>query len=387
VAPRRRQAGNEDLPTGLTRVKHRGIIRFRYRYPSGKDFWFPVGAAYHDAVEAARIFNAENRNPTIAMLERADKYNRPISYWLPKVIKRVKSDENLSTQVLKTFLSNCDKLLESHGSLHSKAISLQTVNEFVDIHAGDKSIEVQNRKVIFLNKIFDYMVDMSAMEKNFARDKKLRPVAPKKRKRLTLEHFQAIHQHAPLHLKVAMELAIQTTHAVLEVSRLKYSHCTMFKAPEIIDGVTVYGYLRIHRQKVQKKESSRVEIPITGALKSIIETSRADKVLSPYVVHRISASRITPKECTHPTQCTSEYISKAFSALRDNLGLFDNLEKAQRPTFHEIRALSIHMYDQAGYDPQARAAHADAKSTKVYKENHKEWVRVPAGELKIGNSL
>lgn len=384
MAPRRRQAGNEDLPTGLTRVKHRGVTRFRYRYPSGKDFWFPINTSHHDAVEAARIFNAENRNPAIAMLERADKYNRTISYWLPKVIKRVKSDEKLSPQVMKTFLSNCDLLLKSHGSLHSKSISLQTVNEFVDIHAGHKSIEVQNRKVIFLNKIFDYMVDMSAMEKNFARDKKLRPVAAKKRKRLKLEDFQAIHQHAPHFLKVAMELAIQTTHAVLEVSRLKYSHCAMLKAPEVIEGVTVYGYLRIHRQKVQKKESSRVEIPITSALKDIIERSRADKVLSPYLVHRISASKIVPKECTHPTQCSSEYISKAFSTLRDKLGLFDKLDKAERPTFHEIRALSIHMFDKAGYDPQARAAHADAKSTKVYKENHIEWVRVPAGELKIG---
>jgi hypothetical protein len=384
MAPRRKQSGNADMPTGLSPVKHRGSVRFRYRYPNGKDYWFPIGTSRHDAVEAARIFNGEHRSPAIMMMERADKYNRPIEYWLSRVIKRVREDENLSPQVLKTFLSNCEKLKESHGKLYSKSISLETVNEFVEIHAADKSIEVQNRKIIFLNKIFDYMVDMSAMEKNFARDKKLRPVATKKRKRLKLEDFQTIHQYAPHHLKVAMELAIQTTHAVLEVSRLKYSHCTMLKTPEVIEGVTVYGYLRIHRQKVQKKESSRVEIPITQALKTVIDFSRSDKVLSPYVVHRISGSKIVPKECNHPTQCTSEYISKAFSSLRDKLGLFDNFDKAQRPTFHEIRALSIHMFDKAGYDPQARAAHADAKSTKVYKENHVEWVRVPAGELKIG---
>lgn len=371
------------MPTGLSPIKLRGQLRFRYRYPSGKDFWFPVGTNRTDAVEAARIFNAEYRNPTIKMMEQSDRYNRPLTYWLPRVIKRVKSDENLSPQVLKTFLSNCDKLLESHGDTYSKNISLETVNEFVEHHAGDKSIEVQNRKVIFLNKVFDYLVDMSAMEKNFARDKKLRPTAAKKRKRLKLEDFQAIHAEAPPYLKIAMELALQTTHAVLEVSRIKYSHCEMLRSPEVIDGVTVYGYLRIHRQKVQKKESSRVEIPITQALKDIIDSSREDKILSPYLVHRLSASRVTPKECDHPTQLTSEYISKAFSKLRDDLGVCKAMPKAERPTFHEIRALSIHLFTEAGYDPQARAAHADAKSTKVYQENHVEWVRVPAGELKI----
>ena len=384
MAPRRRQQGNEDLPTGLSSVKHRNVKRWRYRYPSGKDFWLPVGTCRQDAIEAARIFNAEYRNPTIAMMEREDKYNRPLSYWVPKVIKRVKTDEKLSNQVMKTFLSNCDKLLESHGDVYSKSLSLETVNEFVDIYAGKKSIEVQNRKVIFLKKVFSYLVDMSAMTRNFAADKRLRPVADKKRKRLKLEDFQKIHASAPHFLKVAMELAIQTTHAVLEVSRLKYSDCQWLPVPEVNSGVTIYGYVRIHRQKVKKKESSRVEIPITQALKNIIDHSRADKVLSPYIVHRISASRIKPKECTHPTQCTSEYISKAFSSLRDELGLFDDQPKAERPTFHEVRALSIHLFTQAGYDPQARAAHADAKSTKVYQDNHVEWVRVPAGELNIG---
>ena len=205
IKTRRRKLGNEDLPEGLTILKHRGKLRARYRFPSGKDFWFPPGTNRADAVEAARIYNAENRNEAIELLERADKYNRPINYWLPKVIDRVKSDENLSPQVFKTFLSNCEKLKISHGELYSKSISLETVNEFVEIHAKDKSIEVQNRKVIFLNKIFDYMVDMSAMEKNFARDKKLRPVAAKERNRLKLEDFKTILDSAPTYLKIAME--------------------------------------------------------------------------------------------------------------------------------------------------------------------------------------
>ena len=54
-------------------------------------------------------------------------------------------------------------------------------------------------------------------------------------------------------LNIAMRLSLQTTHATLEVSRMKYR--------DVKD-----GHIRIHRQKVQHKEASRVEIPVTAEL-------------------------------------------------------------------------------------------------------------------------
>lgn len=49
----------------------------------------------------------------------------------------------------------------------------------------------------------------------------------------------------------------------------------------------------------------------------------------------------------------------------------------------DFMALSIHLFDKAGVDPQSRAAHTDAKSTKIYKRDHVEWVEVPAAELVV----
>lgn len=384
MSPRRRQEGNNDLPTGLSPVKHRGQMRWRYRYPSGKDFWFPVGTSRYDAVEASRMFNAEYRSPQVLQMEKDDKYNRPLSIWLPKIIKRVKAEDDLSPAVLKTFLSNCSKLIESHGDVYSKAITLETVNDFINEQAKDSSNEVKNRKALFLKKVFDYLVDMSGMSENFAAKKKLLPVAKKQRPRLNSENYQLIYNHAPTYLQIAMALSLQTTHAVLEVSRIKYKDCNMLTTTEKASGELVYGYMRIRRQKVKKHESSRVEIPITKALKDIIDQSRQSNIVSPYIVHRINRTKTLTKGCDHPTQCESDYISKAFSALRDELGLYDNIENRRyRPSFHEIRSLSIRLYDKAGYDPQARAAHSKAETTNIYKENSEEWVRVPAGEVSI----
>ncbi|MCV5446146.1 site-specific integrase, partial [Escherichia coli] len=54
----------------------------------------------------------------------------------------------------------------------------------------------------------------------------------------------------------------------------------------------------------------------------------------------------------------------------------------ERPTSHETRALAAHLFDQQGIDPQGRMAHSDAKSTKIYTQNHIDWVVVPHGEIK-----
>lgn len=184
-----------------------------------------------------------------------------------------------------------------------------------------------------------------------------------------------------------MDLALQTTQARLEVSRIKYNikapkegicGCVWYEEPK--NGI--YGIIYIHRQKVQYKEASHVAIPIGKALKEIIDNSR-DNVASPYIVHRLP-TRIpnkVSKEVNHPTQVAPDYLSRAFSALRDRVGVASHLPLDERPTFHEIRALAAFMFKQRGFDPQARMAHSDAESTKIYTENHVQWVEVPHCEI------
>jgi hypothetical protein len=61
------------------------------------------------------------------------------------------------------------------------------------------------------------------MMDNPASRKKMRRVDEKKRKRLPFDIFIAIRNAAEPWLRTAMDLALQTTHARLEVSRIKYS--------------------------------------------------------------------------------------------------------------------------------------------------------------------
>ncbi|MDS0448611.1 recombinase, partial [Klebsiella pneumoniae] len=274
-------------------------------------------------------------------------------------------------------------------SIPSCDIELEHVNAYINHYHADASANVQNRKVSFLKKLFSYAVDESLMFDNPASRKKMRRTEEKKRQRLSLESFKAIRCAAEPWLRTAMDLALQTTHARLEVSRIRYSisepkdgicGCVWLAQPE--NGI--YGTLYIHRQKVQKKEASHVAIPIGEELKRIIDDSR-DNVASPFIVHRIPERQVKrSKEVSHPTQVAPDYLSRSFSAVRDKLGLCDKMPMDERPTFHEIRALAAHLFDQQGIDPQGRMAHSDAKSTKIYTQNHIDWVVVPHGEIKAG---
>lgn len=67
--------------------------------------------------------------------------------------------------------------------------------------------------------------------------------------------------------------------------------------------------------------------------------------------------------------------------MRDKLGLYDKLAMDERPTFHEIRAPAAHLFDKQGIDPQGRMAHSDAKSNKIYTQNHIDWIVVLHGEI------
>ena len=66
---------------------------------------------------------------------------------------------------------------------------------------------------------------------------------------------------------------------------------------------------------------------------------------------------------------------KQFKKHRDASGAYDHLEKEERPSFHDIRALGILMYHKAGYPMDyimALAGHAKQSTTEHYIEGHEK---------------
>lgn len=388
--PRRRE--NRHLPDLLYFDKSTGVYRFTLVTGKRKS----LGSDRALAIAIAREYNNRMRPENAVSIDSLIRESGgiqgeslPFAEHVDQIMARAIEDEQPSESTKNDWNNDANRVKEFFVNIPACDIELEHVNAYIKEYHSDASANVQNRKVSFLKKLFSYAVDQSLMLDNPATRKKMRRIGEKKRQRLSLENFMAIRKVAPPWFRTAMDLALQTTHARLEISRIRYSirepkngvcGCVWLDQP--VNGI--YGTLYIHRQKVQKKEASHVAIPIGEELKRIIDDSR-DNVASPYVVHRIPDRNVKrSKEVAHPTQVAPDYLSRSFSKLRDQLGLSDHLEMDERPTFHEIRALAAHLFDNQGIDPQGRMAHSDAKSTKIYTQNHINWVMVPHGEIKTG---
>ncbi|HGK4779261.1 TPA: phage integrase Arm DNA-binding domain-containing protein [Enterobacter cloacae] len=392
MAARPRKKEYRHLPDYLFFDKDRGVYKFTLVTGKKKN----IGKDRAMAIAIAREYNLRMRpelSPSVDNLIRESGgvigEAKPFADYVDHIMARAIEDERPSQSTLDDWNNDALRVKEFFINIPACDIELEHVNAYINKYHANASANVQNRKVSYLKKLFSYAVDESLMLDNPAARKKMRRTEEKKRQRLSLEHFMAIYRAAAPWLRTAMDLALQTTHARLEVSRIRYSirepkngicGCVWHEEPES----GIYGTLYIHRQKVQKKEASHVAIPIGDELKRIIDDSR-DNVASPYVVHRIPERQVKrSKEVSHPTQVAPDYLSRSFSALRDSLGLCNHLKMDERPTFHEIRALAAHLFDKQGIDPQGRMAHSDSKSTKIYTQNHIDWVVVPHGEIKTG---
>lgn len=386
--PRRRE--NRHLPDLLYFDKATGVYRFTLVTGKRKS----LGSDRAMAIAIAREYNNRMRPETSVSIDSLIRESGgiqgealPFAEHIDRIMERTIKDEQPSESTRDDWNNDAIRVKEFFDKIPACDIELEHVNAYIKEYHADASANVQNRKVSFLKKLFSYAVDESLMLDNPATRKKMRRIEEKKRQRLSFDNFMAIRRTAAPWLRTAMDLALQTTHARLEVARIRYSirepkngicGCVWLEQPE--NGI--YGTLYIHRQKVQKKEASHVAIPIGKELKRIIDDSR-DNVASPFVVHRIPDRQVKrSKEVSHSTQVAPDYLSRSFSSLRDKLGLYNHLGMEERPTFHEIRALAAYQFDIQGIDPQGRMAHSDAKSTKIYTSNHINWVMVPHGEIK-----
>jgi hypothetical protein len=377
---RPRQPENTDLPIGLLYRKDRGRYEFTRVDGSKKS----LGNNRTQAKKMAIKYNSTYRvdlelsHAICATKEESKRLTlnkKPLANYLPSIFDKLSDDKEWSENTIKNHKIRFSLILKYFGNLPANSVSLEHVNEFLSMANPTDSKDVYNRLLGLLNALFDYCVSDSVMKENPANKKIRRTLNAKDEadiKRLTLADFSAIHHRAGeldcLWLQIAMELSLQTSHAVLEISKLKYADAEEF--------------IKIQRQKNKKNAASRVLIPMNAELESIINQSRNDNILSPYVVHYMRHRKDQRKPLgeglDHHTQLRSDQISRVFSDIRDELGLFNQIDnRRDRPGFHDIRSLSISIQEDSGFDAQKRAAHSQRASTEVYKKGHIQWNEVP----------
>jgi len=375
MAPRKRLRRNHGLEPNLYASDLRGVTYFSYRHPqTGKRHG--MGTNRQKANAAARVLNSR----LMAAGDLVGEVMGTAGHNVAALIKAYRTDVIEAQQLAPATLQNKEYRLKRFekdlGRLAVLDIDVRAVAEYLSDNFKRDSYVKHRGALADLFRFAKTKGWYPSERDNPAEVTYSKTDYGKDRQRMNLEQYRAIHAIAPRWMQIAMELAVVTLQGRHEVIHLKYSDETD-------------GALYITRQKTKKNEWAHLRIPVTPEIRDIISRSR-DDVVSPFVVHRTPTRRVRAGGREHWTQLMANNFTEQFRTLRDKTGLFNDMPKEQRPTFHEIRSLGSWLYEKAGYSQgyvQALMAHSDEKMTAYYQAGHEQkWMTV-AAELSLKSIL
>lgn len=337
---------------------------FKYRHPvTRKEVYWSTGKA--EAFAAAKKLNAILAKPS-DLVARVLGTNKTVG----DAIAVFRTDEvpgrKWAPKTAENYESVIQRIDRGLGATECEALTVNDCAKFVRNVTESPRSRQQFRLV--LGWILACAVEEGWCEDNPALATR-KHVHERKRDRLTVDAYKAIHAQAEPWLQNAMDVSLLTLLRREDVVSLKFSDSRD-------------GALWVVPSKTEGTSAVRLKIAISDALGALLARAR-DDVVSPFVIHRLPG-RARPsdkraKDREHHTQVLPEQLSREFKAVRDSLGIGGK----NPPTFHEIRSLGGALLQEAGWDlqqVQALMGHASEEMTRVYLDGHAApWVAVSAG--------
>lgn len=347
MTPRPRKKKNAALPENLYSGKVKGCVYYSYKHPITKKL-HGMGRDKVKAIEAAKQLNAiltpsHDLVSTVLGIETLEAHIT----WFEREIIPKREYANKTLELYNTKFKQLKNGLGAHTALEQ--IGVKDIAELMETLTARSAQQLRQ----VASDLFATAQGRGLIEINPA-ELTNKPVAKKVRKRLTLEQFVLIKEHAPLWLQNAMDLSLITLQRREDVSLMRFD--------DVKDGA-----LYVVQGKTKKYDTGYLKIDIGAELDALIKRCR-DNIASPFLVHREPEKRLD-REGMHWTQVRPEMITRAFKKCCRKLGIDDT-------SFHEIRALGIKRYKDAGINPQSLAGHSSEKMTKNYDSGHGEirWI-------------
>ncbi|MNE11833.1 Phage integrase family protein [compost metagenome] len=274
------------------------------------------------------------------------------------------------------------KLAKYRNDLGARMIGqldVLAIAEYLDLFSNNAYTKHRGLMV----QIFAFAVAKGLAERNVAELTLVKLEEEKKRQRHTKEGLDKIiaYEGTPDWLRRAIRLALVSLQRREDV-------VTWEKAAVDLEKNTI----RVSPGKTQNYDNPiHLEIVMGEALRAVVKECLASPVVCPFLIHYSPKARKREQldAKRHWNAVTEDYLTKAFTKARDDSEAYKEMPKAERPTFHEIRALGAWLYEQQGYPQeyiQALMGHADVKMTEHYQAGHEEkgvqYQRVGA-ELKL----
>jgi len=360
-------------------AKYRDLPPYLYRYPDGLYLFerpdgrrFSLGGNKARAVRLAVQLNQELRAPSaneeqLLRKIKGEEGNR-LTDAITRYLREYLPERGLAPKTLTENTRMLTAMGAAFGEIATDKLTIKQVADYLDALPANTG----NKYRAQLGQFYAWAIAKGIAGSNPAEAtlKKREIVA---RQRMTLAHYQAIHAAAAPWFQNAMDLGLQTLQRREDLCWLKFADIRE-------------GRLFLSQRKVARHNTGHLAILILPPLQEVITRCR-DDLLSPFLVHRAHEKRRPSSQREHWSQVLPEMLSREFQEVRDRLGLFNHLSAERRPSFHEIRALGAHLYQQAGIDPQVLLGHTSQKTTRVYLDRHQvEYLEVDAGILLSGYS-
>lgn len=355
MVPRPRNKANKGLPPNLYLDDRRGTYRYR-RPTDGK--WFPFGADRVKAIDAAKQLNIEfmSGGDLVGRVKGAE-VDLFIAF-LATYETEVLPPRGLAKATLDLYAVRFRQFRTAWPTQQVGEITIRMVATLLD----SLTPRAANQARALLVDIFNHAAAKGLCPDNPAAST-IAKIERKQRKRHTVEGLRAIRDKSPEWLQCAIDLALITAQRRSDILSMRFD--------DVKD-----GFLYVVQQKTAKaSDAAWIRFAVTPQLQAVISRCR-DNVPSPFLIHR-RPDRKRQKQAEqkeHWTKVEERYLTRAFKDARDAAGCYAGWKEEEQPGFHEIRALSLHLYEKAGKDGQRIAGHASKEMTKNYQRDHAEIV-------------
>lgn len=355
MSPRPRNTANKSLPQNLYFDARRGT--YRYRRPTDGKF-FPFGADRLKAIDAAKQLNLEFMRGADLVGTVMSNPSDSFGGFLDKYEAEVLPPRELAKGTLGLYAVHFRRFRKWFEGKTVDQITIRMIAAELD----SLTPRTANQCRALLTDIFNHAAAKGLCPDNPAAST-INRIEKKQRKRHTVEGLKAIREKSPAWLQNAIDLALITAQRRTDILDMRF------------DGVRE-GFLYVVQKKTAKAtDAAWIRFRVTPELQAVISRCR-DDVVSPYLVHR-KPDRLKQKQAQtkdHWTKIEERYLTRAFKEAREAAGCYKGWKEEEMPGFHEVRALSLHLYQKAGKDGQKIAGHASETMTKNYQKDHAEIV-------------
>lgn len=362
MAPRGRDSKNRTLPENL----YNNGNYWQYRNPiTGKKT--SINKPMAEAIRLAKAANAKllplmaNDGLLLALItgETAPTFKHLLgrfeAEWLPS--------RRYAESTLDEIGYKLARYKEDLGERMVGQLDVLAIAEYLDRFENNAYTKHRGLMV----QIFAFAVAKGLTERNSAALTLVKKEAEKKRQRLSLDALNSIldYEGTEPWLRRAIRLALVSLQRREDIVRWPKNAVDL-----------VQNTIRISPGKTKHYENPiHLELVMGKALREVVMECIKSPVVCPFLVNTIPKSRCRKQlqKKLHWNAVTADYLTKAFSEVRDRSKVFEHLEIQERPTFHEIRALGAWLYEQQGCHQdyiQALLGHADEKMTEHYLSGH-----------------